>query len=448
MNNADPLVLLFSLLSMTALAVVSADEIPVNYDESKIPEYTLPDPLVFNDGTPVATASQWPARRKEILKRCRESSYGVAPPAPPKITFEQIDNDASVFDDTAIRRQIVMRIGADNLPVQLVVYLPKSNHPVPGFVGINFKGNHSLSTDPELVISPAFRSEQPKDQRSDEAMNATRGIAASRWPIRTIVDRGYAVASFWSGDIDPDRDDGFHNGIHRQYPELQERDDNFATIGAWAWGLSRALDYLESDPQIDARRIAVLGHSRLGKTALWAAATDPRFAIAISNDSGAGGAALSRRQFGERVAHLTTRFPHWFCRNLSKYNNRENQLPVDQHMVFALIAPRPAYVASASDDRWADPKGEFLALKAAEPVYALLGKSGLPAEKWPPVNTPTQGYLGYHLRQGKHDIKAYDWQQYLDFADRHLQASPANAGSTAQDAPHNVSPTKPSARDD
>jgi hypothetical protein len=396
----------------------------VNYDESKVPAYTLPDPLLMADGGKVTTPEQWLLRRAEILELFRANMYGRSPGRPEKMTFKVFDNDAQALGGKATRRQIsVFFTGSDAGPkMDILLYLPNNaKRPTPAFLGLNFQGNHSVNADPGIRLSTSWMrpGSSVVDNRAGEE---SRGAAASRWPIEMILDRGYALATIYYGDIDPDYHDGFKNGVHALYPELQGRPDNFSTIAAWAWGLSRAMDYLETDRDVDAKRVAVLGHSRLGKTSLWAGATDERMALVISNDSGAGGAALSRRRFGETVQRLNTSFPHWFCAAFRNYNEHEDALPMDQHMLIALIAPRPVYVASAQEDQWADPRGEFLSAKGADPVYRLLGTEGLPADEWPPVDKPVQGRIGYHVRSGGHDVKVFDWTQYLVFADKHLKS--------------------------
>jgi hypothetical protein len=354
--------------------------------------------------------------------------YGATPVEPVEVGRTVVGEDATSLDGRATRVEVLVSFGpAGARPpatvrpsMRLWLYLPNGvPGPVPAFLGLNFRGNQAVeSGSPE------------SDGRVEP------------WPLARLVERGYAVATACYEDIDPDVDD-FGNGVHPLfYPDGQDRPGphEWGAIGAWAWGLSRALDVLvgadvadgadgadDSDigpdgGRVDGRRVVVVGHSRLGKAALWAAAQDERFAMAVSNNSGCGGASLSRRQVGETVEAITRRFPHWFCPVFASYAGREHTLPFDQHLLLALVAPRPVYVASAEDDTWADPYGEFLAAKHASTAYELLGVEGLAADEMPPLSSPIRSRIGYHIRPGGHALTAYDWERFADAADRHLGA--------------------------
>lgn len=414
-----------TVMAIAALASAArAHPQQVNYDESAVPTYELPDPLRCSDGLRVTDARGWrEERRPEILELFRDQVYGRSPEPPGKPRFELLEEGVFDFESGARRRQVRVHL-ASSVSLDLLLYLPRPDADArPAFLALNFYGNASVHADPNILPPRSWMRENEEygivDHRATEA---TRGVRSHRWAIETILGRGYAFCTVHYGDIDPDHDDGFENGVHGAFaaPDGARSTDAWGSIAGWAFGLSRCLDYLEQDADVDATRVAVMGHSRLGKTALWAGAHDERFALVISNDSGCGGAALSRREFGETVARINEVFPHWFCENFHAYGADVNQLPVDQHMLVALIAPRPTYVASATEDLWADPRGEFLSVKHAQPVYELFGAPGLPVDEPPAPNVSVQGRLGYHRREGKHDVTDLDWAHYLDFADRHL----------------------------
>jgi hypothetical protein len=401
-----------------------------NYDESQVPPYTLPDPLVAADGTTVADAAAWRAtRRGEILRLFETHVYGKSPPRPAEIPFEVTAVDKAALNGKAVRKEVAIYVAGkkDGPRMDLLVYLPAgAKRPVPAFVGLNFRGNHTVHRDPGIALPLQWVRDKEKGVARQRAAESARGSLASRWPVERILERGYAVATAYCGDLEPDFPGGWKHGVRAALgpagAETEFAPDDWGAIGAWAWGLRRAMDYLEKDADFDARRVAVMGHSRLGKTALWAAAQDERFALAVSNNSGCAGAALGKRIYGETVRHITGSFPHWFCATFKTYADNEAAMPVDQHQLIALIAPRPVLVCSAEEDRWADPKGEFLGAKHAGPVYKLLGTDGLAAADRPPLNALVKSTIGYHIRPGKHDVLPSDWEVYLNFADYHFRS--------------------------
>lgn len=388
-----------------------------NYDEAKVPHYKLPELLALSSGERVSDAKTWQARRRpEIFHLLEAQMFGRAPAKPGKLAYELASIDKAALGGKAIRKQVTLTLNGK--PVSVLLYLPaKARAPAPVFVGLNFTGNHTVNADPGIRLPEVWT----RSHQKQPAPESARGASASRWPVEMILARGYGVATAYYEEIEPDFNGGINQSIRTGLPKPAPGEWN--AIAAWAWGLSRIVDYLETDKDVDAKRIALVGHSRLGKTALWAGAADTRFALVVSNDSGEGGAALSRREFGEQVRNLNTAFPHWFCGNYKQYGDHESEMPFDSHMLMALIAPRPLYVASAQEDLWADPHGEFLGAVAASPAWELFGKKGIGTSQMPAIHQPTGDTVRYHVRAGKHDVTNYDWEQYLNFADAHLPGS-------------------------
>lgn len=415
--------LLFILFASGSVYVAIAQDSSVNYDEAKVPPYTLPDPLQLANGRRIATSAEWMyQQRPAMLQLFADNVYGRMPGKPLRLRFVVNDVDSSALGESAIRKQVtIFFTGAPEPSMDVLLYLPRSaKAPVPVFVGLNFYGNQTISNDAGIKLSPRWvPNDAGKRLENNRATEISRGTDAGRWPVEEIIQRGYALATAYYGDLEPDYAEGWKTGIRSTMKQsLGINETEWGAIGAWAWGLSRIMDYLETDGAVNERKVVITGHSRLGKAALWAAANDTRFAIVVSNNSGEGGAALSRRWYGETIKGINTSFPHWFVSKYKQYNDNPQLLPVDQHILLSLMAPRPLYVASAGDDKWADPRGEFLSAKNAEPVYALFGKKGLGVNDMPRMNHPVGETIRYHLRTGEHNINAYDWRQYLNFADR------------------------------
>lgn len=407
--------------------VIYAQNFEPIYDESEIPEYKLPEILQNKKGKKIKSVKDWETdRRAEIIALFNENIYGYIPGDINITEVKKIEFAENAISGKAIRQQIslVFVKGEKLVEIDLLIYLPKNNTKAPVFLCYNFSGNHTVIDDVNVRISESWVPNNPSvGIINNQLTEQSRGIAKKDWPIEQIIDSGYGVVTAYYGDIDPDKND-FSDGIHPfLYSDDQDKPylNEWGSIAAWSWGLSRIMDYLVTDNLVNESKVILAGHSRLGKAALWAGANDKRFSIVISNESGCGGAALSRRRFGESVAIINQKFPHWFCDNFLQFNNDEDRLPVDQHMLLALVAPRPLYVASAEEDRWADPKGEFLSAKLASVVYELYGKKGLSSIEMPAVNSPVMETVGYHIRTGKHGITEYDWINYVKFADMHLK---------------------------
>ena len=416
----------------------------VNYDESKVPEYTLPDPLVFNDGSAVKTAADWTGKRRaEIFRHFQEEMYGFLPEMlakagnhPDFVTFRLLESSDDALDGKAIRKQVELTFTNPQKPgkkvtANLLLYIPKNaQKPVPAFLGLNFYGNHAVENDPAILLFHNRAGQTITEETVDKEGKHSRGGNRTQWLAPKLIENGYALATMHYIDLANDSlQNGFRTGLFDLYSDYENDASrgpaDWGSITAWAWGLSRALDYLETDELIDAKKVAVLGHSRLGKTALWAGASDERFAFVISNNSGCGGAALSRREFGETIQIMSGGLRYWFCPNFCKFGPRVNDFAIDQHELIALAAPRPVYAASAQNDQWADPKGEYLSCLHAVPVYELFGIekpfAGRTVPKMAELNTSVGNVIGHHIRTGKHDVTEFDWEQYIRFADKFLK---------------------------
>jgi hypothetical protein len=389
--------------------------IPVNYDENKVGSYDLPDPLVLNNGKPVRDAETWmEKRRPEIVRLFEENEYGRSPGRPADMTFDVFDEDTPAFDGKAVRRQVTIRFSKDpkGPKMDLLIYTPAAaRKPVPLLLSIGFSANlNTVKDDPGVRVGEVW-------DRDHKKVPANQGRSFGGTNVVRLLDAGFGFATFYYGDVDPDFAEGKPFGVRALYA------DDWGAISAWAWGISRAIDYLETDKAVDAKRIAITGVSRLGKTVMWAGAHDTRVALVIASCSGEGGAALSRRNYGETIAHLTapTRYPYQFAANYAKYAEHVDRFPVDANMLVALIAPRPVLLQTGNTDYWSDPKGEFLAAVAAAPVYKLLGKQGLATTEMPAAGQPILHDIGYLMHDGGHGVIPSDWDTYLQFMKMHLQ---------------------------
>ncbi len=412
------------LLFLLAAPVLSNAQ-SVNQDESRVPAYALPELLRTSSGETVKSAKDWERKRRpEILKIFEREVYGQTPGTRIPVSYQVKSVEKAAFGGKATRKEIRVQFPQGKF-MDLLLYVPNdARGKVPVFLGLNFLGNQSLEKDPSIPLTASWqRNNKGLGVAENRATENTRGASMLNWPVEYIISKGYALATVYYCDIFPDHADGREASIQTLFVPGKDPQQEWGAIGAWAWGLSRAVDYLETDPAVDAKKIAVLGHSRLGKAAIWAGAQDKRFGVVISNNSGEGGAAITRRGFGETIAVINKNFPHWFAPNYKKYSGKENDLPVDYHELIALIAPRPVYVASASEDLWADPKGEYLSLYHAGPVYRLYGKQILDSPEPPAAQKPVStDFMGYHMREGGHDILLYDWEQYVKFADKHFKS--------------------------
>lgn len=395
-----------------------------NYDESKVGTYTLPDPMTFKDGKKVTSPRDWERRRGELLELFQDNVYGRSPKPPKHIDYTIFDSDKHALGGKAIRTQVTIYFSPnkEGPKEDVLIYIPAgAQKPVPLILALNFSGNQAVINDPAIKLATVWNR---KTHEREQAKKESRGHDTD-FEVEKVLSRGYGFATICYQDIEPDFNGGFVHGVRPLFftkGQTEPAADDWGAIGAWSYGLSRAMDYLKKDKDVDSKRVAVMGHSRLGKTVLWAGAMDPRFAMVISSCSGEGGASLARRNYGETIRNLTDAFGYQFSANFKKYADHVDQLPVDTHELIALMAPRPVYITGAEDDRWADPKGEFLACVAAGPVYKLLGAQDLGTDQMPALNQPIMHTIAFHYRDGKHAVTEFDWNEFLAFADMHLRS--------------------------
>jgi hypothetical protein len=421
--------LAITFISSTALCQIqdwpddTVAGIPVNYTEANVGDYVLPDPLVLANGKKVNNAETWyRIRRPEIVKLFEENQYGRSPSRPEDMSFDVFDKGTPSFDEKAIRRQVTIYFSKDkNGPkMDLLIYLPaKADKPSPMLLNISFTANSLTVDDPGVKEGEIWN-------RQKKRVPASSGRRFGSLNVTPILEKGFGIATVYYGDIDPDFESGMQFGVRSLYlkPGQTERaPDDWGAIGAWSWGLSRIMDYFETDDSVNAERVAIMGVSRLGKTVLWAGAIDTRFAMVIDICSGEGGSALSHRNYGETIAHLVepSRYPYWFCPNYQKFGDHVDKFPVDAHMLLSLIAPRPVLIVTGNTDKWSDPKGAFLSAVAAGPVYNLLGKQGLSTNDLPPAGEPIMHDIGFYMHDGGHGTNPSDWDVILKFIQMHLQ---------------------------
>jgi hypothetical protein len=424
--------LAFSLLLLGACGSATPQEtrrdFPAPATLAPRPEY--PDPLVSFDGRKVETREQWEKERKPELKALfQHYMYGFLIP-PVAVTGQERRSDPNAFGGKATLREITLQLGPKGYPLNLLLVVPNKRHgPVPVFVGLNFTGNHTLVTDPAVLIPTAWMRSGGKgdDVVNNRATEKGRGKNVGTWALEQSIDRGYAVATVYYGDIFPDKPD-FNDGVFPVFfsPQPGQKSPGAVTPGAiamWAWGLHRIVDYLVTVPELDRSRIAVTGHSRLGKTALLAAAFDERIALAIPHQAGCGGTGPSRSKNpkAETVLRINSSFPHWFDDTFKQFNEANDRIPFDQHCLVALCAPRPVLYTNGIEDQWANPDGQFEMLKAASPVYRLCGAEGVGAAEMPPLGSLLDSRLGYYLRTGPHVSDPDYWKTFLDYADKYFK---------------------------